>query len=101
MSFVEQSFLSLRLCFLTFRFAAHHLLLIVSYLHPGRDENSDIHTPREDDVNDLFISKSKKKKSEKKVDEKGNLHRQQATSGLRGWAPLPNTALRHMVCKSS
>lgn len=47
--------------FLTFRFAAHHLLLIASYLHPGREENSDIHTPREDDVNDLFISKSKKK----------------------------------------
>lgn len=46
--------------FLTFRFAARHLLLITPNFHPGRDENSDIHTPREDDVNDLFISKSKK-----------------------------------------
>jgi len=42
-------------------------------LHPEKDENSDIHTLREDDLNDLFISKSKKKKkrSERKVDEKG------------------------------
>lgn len=47
--------------FLTFRFAARHLLLITPNLHPGKDENSDIHTPREDDLNDLFISKSKKK----------------------------------------
>lgn len=71
------------LFFLTFRFAARHLLLITPNLHPGKDENSDIHTPREDDLNDLFISKSKKKKrSERKVDEKGNLHRQQATSRL-------------------
>lgn len=54
--------LSFFLFFLTFRFPAHRLLLIASYLHLGRDENSDIHTPREDDVNDLFISKSKKKK---------------------------------------
>lgn len=68
--------------FLTFRFAARHLLLITPNLHPGKDENSDIHTPREDDLNDLFISKSKKKRSERKVDEKGNLHRQQATSRL-------------------
>lgn len=66
--------------FLTFRFATRHLLLITPNLHPGRDENSDIHTPREADVNDLFISKSKK--SERKVDEKGNLHRQQAICGL-------------------
>lgn len=89
--------------FLRFRFAARHLLLITANLHPQKDENSDIHTPREDDRNDLFISKSKKKRkrSERKVDEKGNLHRQQATGRLWGWALLPYAARGHMVCKSS
>ena len=62
----SSSLFCLSLSFFTFRFAAHHFLLIASYLHPGRDDNSDIHTPREDDVNDLFISKSKKKKKKKK-----------------------------------
>lgn len=60
-----------------------------------------IFTLRERTMSMIYSFQNQKKKSERKVDEKGNLHRQQATSGLRGWAPLPNFALRHMVCKSS
>lgn len=53
--------------FLTFRFAARHLLLITPNLHPGkRWELRYSHSEREDDVNDLFISKSKKEKKKRR-----------------------------------
>lgn len=48
--------------FLTFRFPARHLLLITSNLHPGRDENSDIHTARERTMSMIYSFPNQKKK---------------------------------------